>query len=71
MKKVAVLGSTGMLGTAVSRMSLDNHEIVEINRGSGPVNSKNVHFQVKRNLNELEELLNTGEITHLINCIGL
>jgi dTDP-4-dehydrorhamnose reductase len=71
MKKVAVLGSTGMLGTAVSGMSLDNHEIVEVNRSTGPVNSKNFHFQVKRNLNELEELLKTGEITHLINCIGL
>ena len=71
MKKVVVLGSTGMLGRAVSRMSLENHKIVEVNRATYPVNSKNFHFQLKRNLIEVEELLRTGEVTHLINCIGL
>lgn len=71
MKKVIVLGSTGMLGMAISRISLDNHKIVEVNRATSPVSSKNSHFQLTRSLNELEKLLETGEVTHLINCIGL
>lgn len=71
MNQVAILGSTGMLGRAVSRISPRNCRLIEINRAPEPVEPSNSHFRIAKSISEIEAFLKLGNITHLINCAGL
>lgn len=71
MPKVAVIGSTGMLGREVARSKFDGYDIVEWNRRSTPVVNSNEHVQIDSNLSHLEKKSNLNEISFVINCAGL
>lgn len=71
MPKVAVIGSTGMLGREVARSKFDGYEVVEWNRRSTPVVSTNEHIQIDSNLTHLEEKMNMNDISFVVNCAGL
>lgn len=71
MKQVIVLGSTGMLGRAVSKITPHEFRVIEVNRASQPVEAKNLHFKITHSISEIEALISSGQITHLINCVGL
>jgi dTDP-4-dehydrorhamnose reductase len=73
MSSVAVLGSSGMLGSTVaSVLTANGHEVLELNR-SGIASFKNnevIRFAVD-NISELESVLSGRKISYLINCVGL
>jgi dTDP-4-dehydrorhamnose reductase len=71
MKQVIVLGSTGMLGRAVSKISPHECSVIEVNRASKPVETKNSHFRIANSISEIEEIFKTGDVAYLINCAGL
>ncbi len=71
MPKVAVIGSTGMLGREVARTKFDGFNMVELNRHKVPVLSSNEHIQIDSNLTNLEKQLNLHDVDYVINCVGL
>ena len=71
MPKVAVIGSTGMLGREVARTKFDGYTLVELNRHPFPVMSSNEHIQIDSNLTNLEEQLNLHDVHYVVNCAGL
>lgn len=71
MPKVAVIGSTGMLGREVARTAFPGYDLVELNRQATPVVSSNKHFQIDSNLTSLEERLDLQDVNYVINCAGL
>ena len=72
MIKVAVIGTQGMLGSAVCRyLSEKNYQILEIN-SSGKTQSSNPVTQFDIAVNEIEKLeSNLKGIDFVINCAGL
>jgi dTDP-4-dehydrorhamnose reductase len=71
MPKVAVVGSTGMLGREVARTEFEGYEVVELNRREFPVLSSNEHFQIDSKLSNIESILNLNEVDFVINCAGM
>lgn len=71
MRKVAVIGSTGMLGRQVAHTIFNKHEIVEVNRSSEPVSKKNKHVAIKSSISKIGTLLDFDEIDFVVNCAGL
>jgi dTDP-4-dehydrorhamnose reductase len=73
MAKVAVFGSTGMLGSALTRLLQSKFEtIFEFNRSGTSVTGKNFTKQIDITTNyNIEESLNGLEIDYIVNCIGL
>jgi dTDP-4-dehydrorhamnose reductase len=73
MKRVAILGSTGMLGSTLTQfMENDSHDIIEFNRTGKSVtgNNKAVEIDVL-NQYDLLKLFAGLEIDFLINAIGM
>jgi len=72
MIKIAVIGTQGMLGSAVCRyLSEKNYQILEIN-SSGKTQSSNLVTQFDIAVNEIEKLENNLKgINFVINCAGL
>ena len=72
MIKVAVIGTQGMLGSAVCRyLSEKNYQILEIN-SSGKTQSSNPVTQFDIAVNEIENLeSNLKDIDFVVNCAGL
>jgi dTDP-4-dehydrorhamnose reductase len=73
MAKIAVFGSTGMLGSALTRLLQSKFEtIFEFNRSGTSVTGKNFTKQIDITTNyNIEESLNGLEIDYIVNCIGL
>ena len=71
MRKVAVIGSTGMLGREVTRANFAGYDVVELNRKAHPVISTNQHIRIDSNLTGLEAKLNLEDVDYVINCAGL
>jgi dTDP-4-dehydrorhamnose reductase len=71
MRKIAVIGSTGMLGREVSRTTYPGYNLIELNRRSSPTVNSNEHLQIDSNLNNLEAKMNFEEVDYIINCAGL
>ncbi len=71
MPKVAVLGSTGMLGREIASTNFMGYEVVELNRANQPVIESNQHVRVDSKLTNLESSLDLNEIQYLVNCAGL
>jgi len=69
--KIAVLGSTGMLGRELVRTKFIGYEVVELNRVDKPVINSNHHVRVDSKLTNLENALDLSEIQYLVNCAGL
>jgi len=72
MTKIAIIGTQGMLGSAVCRyLSEKNYQIFEIN-SSGKTQSSNPVTQFDITANEIEKLENNlNGIDFVINCAGL
>jgi dTDP-4-dehydrorhamnose reductase len=70
-RKVAVIGSTGMLGRQVAHTIFKNYEIIEVNRSSEPVSKKNKHVAIESSISNIESLLDFDEIDYVVNCVGL
>lgn len=73
MSTVAVLGSSGMLGSTVARVLAENgHKVLELNRlGVASCKDNEVaRFSVEK-IFDLESLLNSRKISYVINCVGL
>lgn len=73
MAKIAVFGSTGMLGSALTRLLQSKFESVyEFNRSGNSVTGKNFTKQIDVTSDyNIAESLNGLEIDYIINCIGL
>jgi dTDP-4-dehydrorhamnose reductase len=73
MAKVAVFGSTGMLGSALTRLLQSKFEtIYEFNRSGTSVTGKNFTKQIDITAGySVAESLNGLEIDCIVNCIGL
>lgn len=73
MARIAVLGSTGMLGSALSQLlSSNSHDVFEISRSMKPVVEDNSLLQIKSlEKSEIYELFNKHEFDYAINAIGL
>lgn len=71
MPKVAIIGSTGMLGREVARTKFDGYELVELNRNEFSVIGSNEHIQIDSGLTNLETKLNLHDVDYVINCAGL
>jgi dTDP-4-dehydrorhamnose reductase len=72
MIKVAVLGSTGMLGsTLTSYLGDSKYEVIEFNRKGVPVNVKNqaLKLDVSKDF-ESQSLTFTRNLDFVVNCIG-
>jgi dTDP-4-dehydrorhamnose reductase len=72
MTKIAIIGTRGMLGSAVCRyLSEKNYQILEIN-SSGKTQSSNPVTQFDITLNEIQKLQNNlKSVDFVINCAGL
>ena len=71
MRKIAVLGSTGMLGREVSRTRYAGYNLIELNRQPNPTISSNEHIQIDSNLTDLDAKMNFEDVDYVINCAGL
>ncbi len=69
--KIAVIGSTGMLGRAVANADFAGYDIVEINRHSAPVLKRNYHVKIGEDISNLEDLIDLKNIDYIVNCVGL
>ena len=72
MTKIAIIGTQGMVGSAVCRyLSEKNYQILEIN-SSGKTQSSNPVTQFDIVVNEIEKLENNlKNIDFVINCAGV
>ena len=72
MTKIAIIGTQGMLGSAVCRyLSEKTYQILEIN-SSGKTQSSNPVTQFDIAVNEIENLeSNLKDIDFVVNCAGL
>jgi dTDP-4-dehydrorhamnose reductase len=72
MKKVAVLGSTGMLGSIITKyLGESKHLVVEFNREGIPVNEENQAYKLEVSKDFKNEILCiTRDLDFIINCIG-
>jgi dTDP-4-dehydrorhamnose reductase len=73
MAKVIVLGSSGMLGSHITRfLESQDHNIVEFNRNNKAVsNAGEIFYLDVRRGNLLEILANYSNFDYLVNCIGV
>jgi dTDP-4-dehydrorhamnose reductase len=73
MSKIAILGSTGMLGSALTKyLSNSNNQVLEFNRSGNPVETGNSAKVLDiSNEQSIEEFLNHDELDYVINGIGL
>ena len=71
MPKLAIIGSTGMLGRAVAVRKFDGYEVIEVNRVGKPVFSSNQCVQIDSDLSGFESGANLNEVDFVINCAGL
>jgi dTDP-4-dehydrorhamnose reductase len=73
MKRVAILGSTGMLGSAITRfMETQNIEVTEFNRLGKSINGKNTAIKIDvLGSYELNNVFKGIEIDFVINSIGM
>jgi dTDP-4-dehydrorhamnose reductase len=74
MGSILVIGSTGMLGSAVTKyLTSSQHEVIESNTSGNPLVLSNgcIKFDISRN--SAEDLLNLvpDEIDYIINCSGV
>jgi nucleoside-diphosphate-sugar epimerase len=72
MTKIAIIGTQGMLGSAVCRYFSDkNHQILEINSsGKNRGSNRVIQFDILKNdIKELRQ--NLKNIDYVINCAGL
>jgi dTDP-4-dehydrorhamnose reductase len=72
-KKIALIGSTGMVGSSVSRyFSSKNFKVIEVNKSGVPIVKQNSAIQFNAATDSISQLLDKitdSEIT-IINCIG-
>ena len=73
MVNVAVLGSTGMLGSTLSRILEDNlANVYEFNRSGISVTKKNQARKINAlNSTDFSEIFSELKIDYIINCIGI
>ena len=74
MAAILVIGSTGMLGSAVAKfLASTNHEVVESNTSGNSVIPSNVCVRFDITTNSAEELLKlvSTPIDYIINCSGV
>jgi dTDP-4-dehydrorhamnose reductase len=74
MASILVIGSTGMLGSTVTKfLASTNHEVIESNTSGNPLISSNVCVKFDILTNSAEELLKqvSVPIDYIINCSGV
>ena len=74
MALILVIGSTGMLGSAVTKfLTSSQHKVIESNTSGNPIVSSNICIKFDISRNSAEELLKlvSGEIDYIINCSGV
>ena len=71
MPKIAVIGSTGMLGRDIACSHFAGYEKVEINRGANPVSESNQHIRINSDFTDLESKIDLNEVEYVVNCAGL
>ncbi len=73
MVTVAVLGSTGMLGSTMAKVFHENHmDIMEFNRsGISVIGRDNVQAFNFKKKNDLNKIFNCPKIDYVVNCIGV
>jgi dTDP-4-dehydrorhamnose reductase len=72
MKRVAVLGSTGMLGSTLTKyLGKSIHQVIEFNREGSPVNKENqaYRFDASKGFNN-QVFYQNNDLDFVINCIG-
>lgn len=73
MKKVAVLGSTGMLGSTMTKLlENENYHVTEFNKKGISITGNNIFYPFDAlHSNQLNELLGKFHFDYIINCIGI
>jgi dTDP-4-dehydrorhamnose reductase len=73
MTKIALLGSTGMIGNGLAQLlSIEDIQVTEFNRAGKSVNFKNHSSQMTLNHSNLDEsILRLANFDYIINSIGL
>ena len=74
MASILVIGSTGMLGSAVTKyLTSSHHEVIESNTSGNPLVLSNVCIKFDISRNSAEELLKLvpGQVNYIINCSGV
>lgn len=73
MAKIAILGSTGMLGSTVAVLiAKSSHTLYEFNRSGNAITGTKNLFKLDANKdNTLSKLINELAIDYIVNCIGM
>jgi dTDP-4-dehydrorhamnose reductase len=73
MTRIAVLGSSGMLGSALTEvLSAGFGEVIEFNRSGSPVRQKNDCYKIDAEFNvDFEQLFSEMRIDYIVNAIGM
>ena len=73
MSRILILGSTGMLGTMVSRyfLNLEDYDVALTTRAPGQESNESYIFKYDASVDELDSLIQKVNPDYVINCIGI
>ena len=73
MSRILILGSTGMLGTMVSRyfLNLEDYDVALTTRAPGQESNESYIFKYDASVDEVDSLIQKVNPDYVINCIGI
>jgi dTDP-4-dehydrorhamnose reductase len=71
MQKALVVGSTGLLGSRISRFLSDNYDVTCTHNRNSPLSGFNSFKLDLTNFDEIEKFFNRNDFDLIINCAGL
>ena len=73
MSRILILGSTGMLGTMVSRyfLNLKEYDVALTTRAPGQESDESYIFKYDASVDEVDSLIKKVNPDYVINCIGI
>ena len=71
LRKVAVLGSNGMLGRSIASQLFQGFEVLELNRAGKPVYTKNRYLHINSLLTNESSTEDFSQVDFMVNCVGL
>ena len=73
MSRILILGSTGMLGTMVSRyfLNLKEYDVALTTRAPGQESDESYIFKYDASVDEVDSLIQKVNPDYVINCIGI
>ena len=73
MSRILILGSTGMLGTMVSRyfLNLEDYDVALTTRAPGQESDESYIFKYDASVDEVDSLIQKVNPDYVINCIGI